>query len=114
MPKNLLRFDDFNVAEVERGYGTEAFLAPEGEYETVLDTDAMRFGGFGNIDDKVRHFTAPRPALPSRGQRVAAPLPAGAHRPGAPPGPPQAQSAPQETLRRITTTQSPHRGAKGA
>ena len=34
---------------------------PEGEYETVLDTDAMRFGGFGNIDDKVRHFTAPDP-----------------------------------------------------
>ena len=61
MPKNLLRYDDFNVAEVERGYGTEAFLAPEGEYETVLDTDAMRFGGFGNIDDKVRHFTAPDP-----------------------------------------------------
>ena len=57
----MLRFDDFNVAEVERGYGTEAILAPEGEYETVLDTDAMRFGGFGNIDDKVRHFTAPDP-----------------------------------------------------
>ena len=50
----------FNWSPVQSfdGYG---ILAPEGEYETVLDTDAMRFGGFGNIDDKVRHFTAPDP-----------------------------------------------------
>ena len=50
----------FNWSPVKSfdGYG---ILAPEGEYETVLDTDALRFGGFGNVDDKVRHFTEPDP-----------------------------------------------------
>ena len=37
------------------------FLAPEGEYEVVLDSDALAFGGFGNIDRTVRHFTQPDP-----------------------------------------------------
>lgn len=40
------------------GYG---FLAPEGEYEVVLDSDSLIFGGFGNIDDKIHHFTQPDP-----------------------------------------------------
>ena len=36
------------------GYG---FLAPEGEYEVVLSSDSPEFGGFGNIDEGVHHFT---------------------------------------------------------
>ena len=55
---DLVFIFNWNPAKSFDGYG---ILAPEGEYETVLDTDAMRFGGFGNVDDKVRHFTAPDP-----------------------------------------------------
>ena len=55
---DLLFIFNWSPAKSFDGYG---ILAPEGEYETVLDTDAMRFGGFGNVDDKVRHFTAPDP-----------------------------------------------------
>lgn len=40
------------------GYG---FLAPEGEYEVVLSSDNRDFGGFGNIDEGVHHFTQPDP-----------------------------------------------------
>ena len=40
------------------GYG---FLAPEGEYEVVLSSDSKEFGGFGNIDEGVHHFTQPDP-----------------------------------------------------
>ena len=38
-----------------------AILAPEGEYKVVLDSDSTAYGGFGNIDDKVHHFTKPDP-----------------------------------------------------
>ncbi|MYM12460.1 alpha amylase C-terminal domain-containing protein [Muribaculum intestinale] len=40
------------------GYG---FLAPEGEYEVILSSDNKDFGGFGNIDEGVHHFTQPDP-----------------------------------------------------
>ena len=40
------------------GYG---FLAPEGEYEVVLSSDSKEFGGFGNIDEGIHHFTQPDP-----------------------------------------------------
>lgn len=33
------------------------FLAPEGEYEIILDSDAPEFGGRGNIDASIHHFT---------------------------------------------------------
>ena len=33
------------------------FLAPEGEYEIILDSDAPEFGGRGNIDSSIHHFT---------------------------------------------------------
>ncbi len=55
---DLIFIFNWSPAKSFDGYG---ILAPEGEYETVLDTDALRFGGFGNVDDKVRHFTAPDP-----------------------------------------------------
>jgi len=44
------------------------FLAPEGEYEVLLDSDAKCFGGFGNIDDKVHHFTSPDPLYQPTGK----------------------------------------------
>ncbi|MBP3298306.1 MAG: alpha amylase C-terminal domain-containing protein [Muribaculaceae bacterium] len=47
------------------GYG---FLAPEGEYEVVLDSDAQIFGGYGNVDDSVHHFTQPDPLYKPTGK----------------------------------------------
>ena len=44
------------------------FLAPEGEYEVLLDSDAKSFGGFGNIDDTVHHFTTPDPLYKPSGK----------------------------------------------
>lgn len=40
------------------GYG---ILAPGGVYSTILTTDNPDFGGFGNIDETVEHFTTPDP-----------------------------------------------------
>ena len=47
------------------GYG---FLAPAGEYEVVLDSDAPEYGGFGMIDDSVHHFTQPDPLYSPSGK----------------------------------------------
>lgn len=47
------------------GYG---FLAPTGEYEVVLDSDAKEFGGFGLVDDSVHHFTTPDPLYTPAGK----------------------------------------------
>ena len=47
------------------GYG---FLAPAGEYEVVLDSDAKEFGGFGLVDDSVHHFTTPDPLYTPAGK----------------------------------------------
>ena len=46
----------FNFSPVKSysGYGV---LAPTGKYRTVLSTDNKRFGGFGNVDEKVEHLT---------------------------------------------------------
>jgi len=32
-------------------------LAPEGEYVGVFDSDNERYGGYGNIDEDVKHLT---------------------------------------------------------
>jgi 1,4-alpha-glucan branching enzyme len=40
-----------------RSYADYGFLAPEGAYDVVLNTDAVRFGGVGLSDDSIRHFT---------------------------------------------------------
>ncbi len=45
---------NFNPARSFEGYG---ILAPAGKYRAVLDTDAVEFGGYGNIDDSVDHLT---------------------------------------------------------
>ena len=47
------------------GYG---FLAPAGEYEVVLDSDAAAFGGHGLVDDSVHHFTMPDPLYTPAGK----------------------------------------------
>ncbi|MCC8176173.1 MAG: alpha amylase C-terminal domain-containing protein [Bacteroidales bacterium] len=40
-----------------RSFNDYGFLAPIGEYDVVLSSDNPRFGGFGNIDEKVSHHT---------------------------------------------------------
>jgi 1,4-alpha-glucan branching enzyme len=51
---NLLFVFNWSPSKSYDGYG---FLAPEGEYELVLSSDSRQFGGFGNIDEQVHHFT---------------------------------------------------------
>ena len=58
MRGDLVFVFNWNPIKSFDGYG---FLAPEGEYEVVLDTDNPKFGGFGLVDDKVHHFTMPDP-----------------------------------------------------
>ena len=45
---------NFNPTQSFIDYG---FLVPKGEYKVVLNTDAKEFGGFGNTDDSMAHFT---------------------------------------------------------
>ena len=51
---DLVFIFNFNPVKSFTDYG---ILAPEGEYAGVLNTDDKRYGGYGNIDDSVRHFT---------------------------------------------------------
>jgi 1,4-alpha-glucan branching enzyme len=54
MRGDLVFVFNWNPTQSFEGYG---ILAPEGEYEMLLDSDADTFGGFGNIDDKQAHLT---------------------------------------------------------
>ena len=45
---------NFNPTQSFVDYG---MLAPEGEYEGVMDSDSPRYGGYGNIDETVTHVT---------------------------------------------------------
>ncbi len=54
MRGDLLFIFNFNPEKSFSGYG---FLAPQGEYKIVLDSDNIEFGGFGRVDDSVSHFT---------------------------------------------------------
>ena len=56
MRGDLVFVFNFSPTESYSGYG---ILALAGKYRPVLDTDAPRFGGYGNIDDSVEHFTQP-------------------------------------------------------
>ncbi len=42
-------------------------LAPVGEYDGVFDSDAKRYGGYGNIDESVHHFTQDDPLYAPHG-----------------------------------------------
>lgn len=56
---------NWNPVRSFSGYG---ILAPAGKYEVVLDSDRPEFGGYGNIDDSVEHFTHPDPLYSSSGK----------------------------------------------
>ncbi|MDE6264899.1 MAG: alpha amylase C-terminal domain-containing protein, partial [Paramuribaculum sp.] len=47
---------NFNPFKSFDGYG---ILTPPGQYDVVLSTDNPVFGGYGNIDETVTHFTKP-------------------------------------------------------
>ncbi len=51
-----------------KSFSDYGFLAPAGEYEVVLDSDSLKFGGFGNIDDTIHHFTQPDPLYSPAGK----------------------------------------------
>ena len=51
---NLVFVFNFNPVKSFADYG---ILAPEGEYDGVIDSDNPRYGGYGNIEAGVKHFT---------------------------------------------------------
>ncbi len=55
---------NFNPYKSFEGYG---ILAPGGRYRTVLSTDRPEFGGYDNINEKVRHFTISDPLYSPHG-----------------------------------------------
>ena len=57
----------FNFSPVKSftGYG---ILAPAGEYEVVLSTDSPKYGGYGNIDESVKHLTQHDPLFAPAGR----------------------------------------------
>ncbi|MBR5102731.1 MAG: alpha amylase C-terminal domain-containing protein, partial [Muribaculaceae bacterium] len=62
MRGDLVFVFNFNPVQSFADYG---FLAPEGEYHGVLDSDNPRYGGYGNIDEGVKHLTQPDPLYAS-------------------------------------------------
>ncbi len=62
---DLIFVFNWNPIRSFSGYG---FLAPAGEYEVVLNTDATGFGGLGLSDDSVHHFTQPDPLYSPSGK----------------------------------------------
>ena len=58
MRGDLVFVFNFNPFKSFDGYG---ILAPAGAYLTVLNTDNPAFGGYGNIDESVTHFTTSDP-----------------------------------------------------
>jgi len=55
---DLIFVFNFNPAKSFSDYGV---LTPPGEYEVVLSSDDLQFGGYGNIDASVHHFTQADP-----------------------------------------------------
>ena len=58
MRGDLVFIFNFNPVKSFSDYG---ILAPTGSYVTVLSSDSPAYGGFGNIDEKIEHFTIPDP-----------------------------------------------------
>jgi len=74
MRGDLVFVFNFSPDKSYEGYG---LLAPGGVYSTVLSTDNPDFGGFGNIDETVEHFTRPDPLYTPAGvERLPLYLPA--------------------------------------
>ena len=55
---------NFNPAKSFTDYG---ILAPEGSYVHVLNSDAPEYGGYGNIDQSVKHLTSHDPLYAPHG-----------------------------------------------
>lgn len=55
---------NFNPFKSFSDYG---ILAPAGEYSVVMSSDNPKFGGYGNIDEKVAHFTQSDPLYAPHG-----------------------------------------------
>ena len=51
---NLIFVFNFSPFKSFSDYG---ILTPPGKYKVVLSSDSPQFGGFGNIDESVEHFT---------------------------------------------------------
>lgn len=64
MRGDLVFVFNFSPSKAYDGYG---ILTPPGKYNVVLDSDRPEFGGYGNIDDSVEHFTIPDPLYDSAG-----------------------------------------------
>ena len=58
MRGNLVFVFNFNPTQSFSDYG---FLAPEGEYHGIMDSDNARYGGYGNIDENTQHLTQADP-----------------------------------------------------
>ena len=65
MRGDLIFVFNWNPVKSFEGYG---ILAPAGEYETILDTDAGEFGGNDLIEKGVHHFTNPDPLFTPSGK----------------------------------------------
>lgn len=65
MRGDLVFVFNWNPVKSFTDYGV---LAPEGEYEVLLDTDSRQMGGFGNIDSSMSHFTNHDPLYAEQGK----------------------------------------------
>lgn len=65
MRGDLIFVFNWNPTKSFTDYG---FLAPAGEYEPVLDSDNPMFGGYGNVNDTLHHFTSPDPLYSPSGK----------------------------------------------
>ena len=61
---DLIFVFNFNPSESFSDYG---ILTPPGEYEVVMSSDDPDYGGYGNIDTAVHHFTQPDPLYTPHG-----------------------------------------------
>ncbi len=62
---NLVFVFNFNPFKSFSDYG---ILAPAGSYTVELSSDRPEFGGFGNIDESVKHLTIPDPLYAPTGK----------------------------------------------
>ena len=62
---DLVFIFNYNPSESFTDYG---FLVKEGKYKVVLNTDDSTFGGFGQSDDTIPHFTQPDPLYANQGK----------------------------------------------
>lgn len=61
---DLIFVFNFNPVNSFSDYG---ILTPPGEYEVIMSSDEPRFGGYGNVDLSVNHFTTPDPLYDPHG-----------------------------------------------